>query len=117
MRGVGLIHSMYAAGSYSVNSSTDCSVTSLRHAAARVLPVSVNHCHESGVGSAHGELGVDEGHVLLQIERPVRTASQAEDRTPGLHNVDAATPCHGLFVRKLSKARELTVVFVPWSDA
>src|SRR5215470_15159386 len=52
--GVGLIHSMYAPGSYSVNISTDCKVTSFRQAGARLLPVSVNHCHESGVGSAQG---------------------------------------------------------------
>src|SRR5262249_32012119 len=54
--GVGLTHSIYAPGSYAVNISTDCKVTSFRHAGARVLPVSVNHCQESGVASAHGAI-------------------------------------------------------------
>ena len=53
--GVGLTKLMYEPGSYSVNISTERSVTSLRQDGARVRPVSVNHDQESGVGSAEGE--------------------------------------------------------------
>src|SRR4029077_3236127 len=48
---------MYEPGSYSVNISTERSVTSLRHDGARDRPVSVNHDQESGVGSAEGASG------------------------------------------------------------
>ena len=43
-----------------MNSSTERSVTTFRHAGARLLPVSVNHRQESGVGSAAGPAGSSE---------------------------------------------------------
>ena len=56
---------MQLPGSYSVNSSTERSVTSLRHEGARVLPVSVNHLKESGVGRAHGTAGSSDTTAIM----------------------------------------------------
>ena len=56
-KGVGLMCAMCAPGSYSRNISTERSVTSFFHDGARDFPVSVNHVHESGVGSAAASSG------------------------------------------------------------
>lgn len=68
--GVGLTKPIQAPGSYSVNSSTDCSVTSFFHAVARFRPVSVNHCQESGVGRAQGAVGSSATTGIVAGGRP-----------------------------------------------
>ena len=66
---VGLIRPIQVPGSYSPSISTVRRVTSLRHDGARVLPVSVNHVQESGVGSANGASGSSSTHAARRPQR------------------------------------------------
>ena len=65
-------------GSYSVNISTERTVTSLRHEGARSEAVSVNHWNESAVGNAAATIGFSgEGDVLIAATRAAFEADRA----------------------------------------